>query len=87
MGTTPTNAKIRRLLFKLGFAQADLVANNHRVFRHPESGAVIVFPDNRDDEAARPADIASIRDHLALHGHLEANIFDRYVADGKLPAA
>ena len=60
---------------------------NHRVFRHSGSDCVIVLPDNRDDDAARPADIAGVRDHLAYQGHLEEPIFNRFLSEGKLPAA
>jgi len=82
-----TNEKLRQLLLDLGFVRDQLVKNNHRVLRHPVSGCVIVLPDNRDDDAARAADVAAVRDHLAHQGHLEELIFDRFMSEGKLPAA
>lgn len=82
-----TNERLRELLLDLGFAKGQLVKNNHRVFRHPVSRCVIVLPDNRDEDTARAADIAAVRDHLAHRGHLEEVIFDRFIVEGKLPAA
>lgn len=82
-----TNERLRRLVLDLGFARDGLVKNNHRVFRHPVSCCVIVLPDNRDEDVARAADVAAVRDHLAQQGHLEEVIFDRFMSEGKLPAA
>ena len=82
-----TNKQLRKLLLDLGFEPGALVKNKHRVFQHPASQAVIVLPDNRDEFAARPADVACVRDHLDQLGHLDEAIFDRFVAEGKLPAA
>ena len=82
-----TNERLRQLLLDLGFAKAQVVKNSHRVFRHPDSRCVIVLPDNRDEDTARAADVAAVKDHLAHQGHLEEVIFDRFMAEGKLPAA
>lgn len=82
-----TNEGLRQLLLALGFASGKLVKNNNRVFQHPGSGCVILLPDNRDADAARPADVAGVRDHLAHQGHLEQSLFDRFLAEGKLPTA
>ncbi|MBL7041929.1 MAG: hypothetical protein ISR77_25070 [Pirellulaceae bacterium] len=82
-----TNEKLRQLLLDLGFTREQLVKNNNRAFRHPVSRCVIVLPDNRDEDTARAADIAAVRDHLAHQGHLEEAIFDRFMSEGKLPAA
>ena len=82
-----TNTQLRQLLLDLGFTRDQLVKNNNRVFRHPVSRCVIVLPDNRDEDTARTADIAAVRDHLAHQGHLEEAIFDRFMSEGKLPAA
>jgi hypothetical protein len=64
-----TNERLRQLLLDLGFAKGQLVANNHRAYRHPDSHCLIVLPDNRDADTARTADVAGIRDHLAHQGH------------------
>jgi len=82
-----TNEKLRQLLLDLGFTRGQLVKNNHRVFRHPVSRCVIVLPDNRDEDTARAADVAAAKDHLAHQGHLEEVIFNRFMSEGKLPAA
>jgi hypothetical protein len=82
-----TNKRLRQLLIDLGFAEGESVKNHHRLFRHPQSRCVIVLPDNRDEDVARPADIASVRDHLDQQGHLSETIFDLFLVEGKLPAA
>jgi hypothetical protein len=87
MSPIVTNERLRQLLLDLGFFKGPLVKNHHRVFRHADSSCVIVLPDNRDEEPARKADIASVRDHLDQLGHLHTTIFDRFMAEGKLPAA
>ena len=53
----------------------------------PVSKCIIVVPDNRDDDAARLADVLGVKDQLAQYGHLEETTFDRFLADRKLPAA
>ena len=87
MAAKVTNEELRQLLLDLGFAKVQRVANNQRVFRHPESQCVIVLPDNRDKDTARSADVVGVRDHLSHQGHLPEAAFDYYVAEGKLPAA
>jgi len=82
-----TNRELRLLLLDLGFERERIVKNHSRVFRHPESKCVIVVPDNRNDEAARLADLLGVKDQLAQHGHLEETTFDRFLTDRKLPAA
>jgi len=87
MASGPTNQTLRNLLMSLGFESKGLAENKHRVFRHPQSECVAVLPDNRDADRARQADVLGLRDHLAQTGHLEAEAFDRYLREGKLPAA
>ena len=82
-----TNQELRQLLLDLGFERETIVKNHSRVFRHPESKCVIVVPDNRNDEAARLADVLGVKDQLAQYGHLEETTFDQFLADRKLPAA
>jgi hypothetical protein len=48
---------------------------------------VIVLPDNRDEDNARRADVAGVRDHLAQQGHLDEVLFDRFLIEGKLPVS
>ena len=82
-----TNQELRQLLLDLGFVRETMVKNHSRVFRHPESKCVIVVPANRNDDAARIADVLGVKDQLAQHGHLEEAVFDQYLTDRKLPAA
>lgn len=82
-----TNQELRQLLLDLGFVRETMVTNHSRVFRHPESKCVIVVPDNRNDDAARLADVLGVKDQLAQHGHLKEAVFDQYLTDRKLPAA
>jgi hypothetical protein len=82
-----TYKQLRQLLLDLGFAKSQVLKNNHRSFHHSGSSAVIVLPDNRDDVPARPADIAAVQDHLQWQGHLEPDVFRRFLIEGKLPAA
>jgi len=82
-----TNQELRQLLLDLGFERETVVKNHSRVFKHPESKCIIVVPDNRNDDAARLADLLGVKDQLAQHGHLEESIFDRFLTDRKLPAA
>jgi hypothetical protein len=82
-----TNSLLRQLLADLGFEPGGVTDKMHRVFRHPESGCTLLLPENKSAEAPRPADLVGIRGHLAYQGHLEEDAFDRYLAEGKLPAA
>jgi hypothetical protein len=82
-----TNKQLRNLLLDLGFLPGALVKNKHRLFEHSASRAVIVLPDNRDGNTARAADLLGVRDHLDQLGHLDEATFDRFVEEGKLPAA
>lgn len=87
MAGKATNKKLRKLLHDLGFGSGEVVKNNHRVFRHPDSRCVIVLPDNRDGDAARLADVAGLKDQLSQCGHLEESAFDRFIVEDKLPTA
>lgn len=82
-----TNGELRQLILDLGFVDGELVKNNHRVFRHPESKCEVVLPANRSESLARQADVLGVRDHLDQQGHLASSIFDQFVRDRKLPAA
>jgi hypothetical protein len=80
-----TNQAIRELLVNLGFEPGELAENNHRTFRHPASGSVLLVPDNKSSEAPRPADLVGIRTHLVYQGHLDEGAFDRFVEQATLP--
>jgi hypothetical protein len=81
---TLTNHALRALLVGLGFEPGELTENNHRVFRHPSSGSVLLLPDNKSSEVPRPADLVGIRTHLAYRGHLDESAFDRFVEQATL---
>lgn len=82
-----TNQELRQLLLDLGFERETMVKNQNRVFRHPTSKCIVIVPDNRNDDAARLADILGVKDQLAQHGHLEEATFDQFLTNRKLPAA
>ena len=81
-----TNNSLKQLLVDLGFELGDVTAKNQRVFRHPESGCVLLLPDNKLAKPPRPADLVGIRGDLAYRGHLDEEAFDRFVEEGELPA-
>lgn len=82
-----TNEKLIGLLKHLGFECGDLVRDNFRRWRHPESGCELLLPANKAHEAPRPADLAGIRAQLAFQGHLDEDGFELFVTEGRLPAA
>jgi len=87
MATRLTNQLLNQLLSDLGFQPGEVSKKNHRAWRHPESGCVLFLPVNKLAEVPRPADIVGIRDQLALHGHLDEDVFDVFAAEGKLPTS
>ena len=82
---TLTNSILRQLLADLGFELGEVTAKNRRTFRHPESGCILLLPENKLSEPPRPADLMAIRGHLAYQGHLDEDAFDCFVDEGKLP--
>lgn len=80
-----TNQLLAQLLTSVGFEAAEPAAKNHRSWRHPASGCVLLLPANKANEPPRPADLVGIRAHLDLHGHLDETAFDVFVASGQLP--
>lgn len=81
----PTNRLLRQLLTQLGFQQRDITAKNLRVFRHPGSNCILLLPENKSLEAARPADVVGIKGQLDYRGHLDEKAFDRFCEEGRLP--
>ena len=80
-----TNKLLAQLLSNLGFEQGETAEKNHRVWRHPDSGCLLLLPANKTQEAPRPADLIGIRAHLDLHGHLDEEDFDAFASEGRLP--
>jgi len=87
MSQTITNQQLRQLLSNLGFEKQDSVEPKCLVFEHPESHARLLLPSNRDDQAARSADVLSLRTHLLHRGHLTEEAFDSFVEHGQLRAS
>ena len=85
MATRLTNQLLNQLLSDLGFQPGEVNKKNHRTWRHPESGCVLILRANKADEAPWPATIVGVRNQLALHGHLDEDLFDVFAAEGKLP--
>ncbi|HEX7379432.1 MAG TPA: hypothetical protein VF278_20080 [Pirellulales bacterium] len=80
-----TNESLAGLLKTLGLKPGDLVQNNHRRWRHPDSGCEFLLPANKIQESPRAADLVGIRAQLDLQGHLDEDAFDYFVAEGTLP--
>lgn len=85
MTTRLTNQTLRRLLLELGFEQEGITENNNRVFRHPESDCILLLPENKSNEAPRPADIIAVKADLAAFDHLSHEAFDQFIVEGTLP--
>ena len=86
MPHTITSKKLSQLLADLGFERGEVSNKNHQIWTHPESGCTLRLPFNKSQEAARPADLTGVRAHLDLQGHLDKEVFDYFIAEGKLPA-
>ena len=82
---TSLPSRLRELLVGLGFEQAELADKNHRVFRHPLSGCVLLLPDNKSLEAPRPADLVGVRTHLAYRGHMDEQAFEQFIEKAAQP--
>lgn len=82
-----TNRLLRERLLALGFEQGGLTEKNNRVYRHPESDCLLLLPENKSDERARPADLAGVQADLADFGHVPREAFEPFMLQGKLPAA
>ncbi len=80
-----TNDMLAQLLLNLGFEQGRVTEKNQRVWTHPESGCVLLLPANKALQAPRPADLVGLRAQLDLHGHLDEEEFDYFLAEGTLP--
>lgn len=82
-----TNGKLAELLAYLGFEPHETSTLNIRSWRHPESGCILFLPANKLQESPRPADLVGIKAQLHLQSHLEEEMFERFLADGRLPLA
>ena len=80
------NRRLAELLTKLGFEPRHVTAKNNRVWEHPESGCTLFLPNNKWNETPRPGDVVGVRTQLDIHGHLNEQDFDVFVAEGALPA-
>jgi hypothetical protein len=75
-----TNKNLRELLIALGFQAGGVEAKNHRAFQHLPSGCILLLPDNKSDEAPRPADLIGVKAQLAAQGILEEDAFEYFIA-------
>ncbi len=80
----PTNHQLRQLLMELGFDERPSVEPNCLVYEHAESRTRVLMPSNKDEEAAREADVISIRTHLMYRGHVDQAGFERFIKQGTL---
>lgn len=80
-----TNERLGGLLRSLGFEPRELVKDAFRRWEHPDSGCILLLPANKTQEAPRPADLVGMKAHLELQGHLDAEAFEFFVTEGKLP--
>jgi hypothetical protein len=80
-----TNKMLSLLLSELGFEPGHRIESNQKTWRHPASGCTIVLPTNKINDPPRPADLVGIKGQLDLHGHLDEDLFDGFVIEGKLP--
>ncbi len=80
-----TNKMLVGLLEKLGFEPGNVTSKNNRLWEHPESHCTLFLPNNKVDEVPRPGDFVGIRTQLDMHGHLDEQAFDSYLAEGNLP--
>lgn len=87
MAKQVTNRQLRQLLLDLGFQSRKSVEPKCLVFDHPDSGACVLLPSNKEDDAARAADVISIRTHLHYRGHLDEEQFEHFVESGVLRAS
>ena len=81
-----TNKMLAELLAKLGFKPGKVTAKNNRVWEHPDSPCTLFLPNNKVDEAPRPGDVVGMRAQLDMHGHLDEQAFDAFLAGSELPA-
>jgi hypothetical protein len=79
-----TNSLLGELLTMLGFQPGSVTQKNNLVWEHPESGCTLILPRNKTDETPRPGDVLGVCIQLDIHGHLDEQSFDRFVAKGKL---
>jgi hypothetical protein len=81
-----TYESLSLLLSDLGFNPGETTKHNQRVWQHPKSGCTLVLPSNKVNESPRQADVLSIKAQLDFQGHLDADAFEAFIAEGHLPA-
>ena len=72
-----TYGQLQRLLRELKFLDKP-AKPRCKAFEHPDTGLLIVWTADRLSQAAREADLISIRIHLDRHGLLDAADFEKY---------
>jgi hypothetical protein len=84
MTRTVTYSQFDRLLGALGFEPGSSESPS-LVYRHQESGAVIVLPRRPSADAVANADLHSARRHLVERGLLDGEAFDEFTSTGAVP--
>jgi hypothetical protein len=74
-------SSLRRMLLDLGFKEVP-VSKPHIGFRHDASGLLIALPPYRSNGVVAPHHLAYVRTMLDGNGLLDADEFDRMVANG-----
>lgn len=86
MESKVTNKQLTDLLRELGFEHVATTDKRLKaVWRHPQAKTEILLPANKTREAAKLADILSVRTRLDYAGHLGADDFDEFAETGALP--
>ena len=72
---------LRRLLIDLGFEETPYrvekpVPSSHIVFKHPDSGVLLIVNQQRPKEKVDPATLMSVRKHLVESGLIEEEAFE-----------
>ena len=80
-----TYSQLDRLFGALGF---EVASSGHpgQVYRHPESGVIIVLAMRRPTDLVSSADLMSARRHLIERGLLDDDIFWEFASTGAIPA-
>jgi hypothetical protein len=70
-----TYGQLYRLLRNLDFVDLS-AAHPWKVYRHDESGTLILLANREPDSPAQPADVVSVRRHLVDNGLLDPRDFE-----------
>lgn len=80
-----TRIELEKLLLAVGF-EAPYTVDKCSVFKHENSGIIILLPNTDPDQPVHGADLLSVHFRLSMHGLASPEILDALAA-GKSPAA